>query len=69
MILVLTQNGAKLEFELALLRCAPGPHRDPPAFVEFAIRYLLNAALQIYDAFLEHAQPTKTRLDTLTSIR
>ena len=61
MILVLTQDGAELQFELALLGGTSGTHRNPFAFVEFLFGYLLDASLQVYDALFEHAQPTLAR--------
>ena len=62
-VLVLGENGAKLQLELALLVHAPVPHRDSLALVEFGIANERNRLLQVEDALFKHANPEKN--DTL----
>ena len=55
MILVLTQDGAKLELELALVVHSPVPLRDALALVEFRITDKSNTLFQVENALIKHA--------------
>ena len=53
-VLVLTQNGAKLELELALVVHSPVPLRNALALVELRLADERNALLQVENALIKH---------------
>ena len=59
MVLVLRENGAQLQLQLALLVHAPVSHRDSLALVEFGIADERDRLLQVKDALFKHANPGK----------
>ena len=61
MVLILTQNGTKLQLQLALLVDSTVAHRDLLALVEFRFAYHGYALLEIENAFVEHSKPNLAR--------
>ena len=55
MVLILTENGAKLEFELALVVHSPVPLRNALALVELRLADKGNALLQVENALIKHS--------------
>lgn len=61
MVLVLRQNRAQLQLQLALLVDSSVPHRDLVTLVELRVADESNRLLQIKDALLKHADPSETQ--------
>lgn len=55
MVLILTENGAKLEFELALVVHSPVPLRNALALVELRLADKRNALFQVENALIKHS--------------
>ena len=59
-VLILAENGAQLQFELALLIHTAISLRDLLALVEFWVTDDVDTLLEVEDALFQHANPRDT---------
>jgi hypothetical protein len=62
MVLILTKNGAQLQFQLALLIYPPVPLRDSLVLVEFSFAHQRDPLFQVENALVQHAESVRNEV-------